>query len=171
MSSKYILVVDDEALMRESLKMTLERKRYKVDVAKDVQEAIALLTGMEYDLILSDIRMPGGSGLDVLEAARSKSPETVVVMMTAYGTIENNVEAMRKGAFAYIVKPFSADEVELVVEKVFEYQHLRQENRLLRSELETRYSFSNMVGKSPGMQDIFSFIEVVAQSRSTVLVS
>ncbi|MCK5526931.1 MAG: sigma-54-dependent Fis family transcriptional regulator, partial [Candidatus Latescibacteria bacterium] len=92
-------------------------------------------------------------------------------MMTAYGTIENNVEAMRKGAFAYIVKPFSADEVELVVEKVFEYQHLRQENRLLRSELETRYSFSNMVGKSPGMQDIFSFIEVVAQSRSTVLVS
>ena len=171
MSAKYILVVDDEALMRESLKMTLERKHYKVDVAKDVKEAIAQLTGMEYDLILSDIRMPGGSGLDVLEAARSKLPEAVVVMMTAYGTIENNVEAMKKGAFAYIVKPFSADEVELVVEKVFEYQHLRQENRLLRSELEARYSFGNMVGKSPGMQGIFSFIEVVAQSRSTVLVS
>jgi len=171
LSAKYILVVDDEALMRESFKMTLERKGYRVDVARDVKEGIALLSGAEYDLILSDIRMPGGSGLDVLGAAREKSPETVVVMMTAYGTIENNVEAMRRGAFAYIVKPFNADEIELVVEKVLEYQRLRQENRLLRSQLEERYSFSNMVGKSPSMQEIFSRIEVVARSRSTVLIT
>jgi len=171
LSAKYILVVDDEALMRESLKMTLGRKGYKVEVAKNVKEGIALLSEAEYDLILLDMRMPGGSGLDVLEAAKVKSPDTVVVMMTAYGTIENNVECMRKGAFAYIVKPFNADEIELVVEKVFEYQRLRLENRLLRSQLEQRYSFGKMIGKSPDMQEIFSLVEVVARSRSTVLIT
>ncbi len=171
MASEQILVVDDEPLMRDFLYEAFRRKGYRVNVAPDGLEALQMLEKANYDMVLTDVKMPRLSGLEVLEKVKEMSPETKVVMITAYGTIENAVESMKLGAFDYITKPFSVDEIELVVKRAIDYQKLVDENRRLRSELGERYSFSNIVGKSRKMQSIFSLVKTVARSRSTVLIS
>jgi len=168
---KRILVVDDDNLMKDFLKETLTRSEYLVDLASSGDEALDKLKLKEYDVIVSDIRMPKLGGMELLKAARENSPDIKVVMMTAYGTVENAVEAMKLGAFDYIMKPFSADEIELVVKKAFEYKKLIIENRMLKSEVAGKYRFQNIVGKSPQMQKVFEMVDMIADSRSSVFLA
>ena len=171
-TSKHILVVDDDAYVREPTEEILRRKGYEVDTATDGKSALSKLDEADYDLILSDIKMPGMDGMALLEAARAKFPDTHIIMMTAFGSVDNAVEAMRKGAYDYIQKG-SADpaEIELVVERALKYQDAERENKRLRSELQDKYSFSNMIGKAHNMEQVFDLIDTVADSRATVLVT
>jgi len=168
---KRILVVDDDNLMKDFLKETLSRSNYLVDLASSGDEALDKLKIKEYDVIVSDIRMPKLGGMELLKAAKDNSPDTKIVMMTAYGTVENAVEAMKLGAFDYIMKPFSADEIELVVKKAFEYKKLLIENRRLKTEVAGKYRFQNIIGKSPQMQKVFEMVDIVADSRSSVFLA
>lgn len=171
MLEKRILVVDDDNLMKDFLKETLSRSNYLVDLASSGDEALDKLKIKEYDVIVSDIRMPKLGGMELLKAAKDNSPDTKIVMMTAYGTVENAVEAMKLGAFDYIMKPFSADEIELVVKKAFEYKKLLIENRRLKTEVAGKYRFQNIIGKSPQMQKVFEMVDIVADSRSSVFLA
>ena len=155
MLEKKVLVVDDDSLMKDFLKEALGRSDYSVDSASTGEEALEKIKDKDYDLILSDIRMPSMSGMEVLKATKENLPYAKVVMMTAYGTVENAVEAMKLGAFDYVMKPFSADEIELVLKRAFEHKRLLEENKLLRREVEGKYRFDNIVGKTPPMQEIF----------------
>ncbi|HID95275.1 MAG TPA: sigma-54-dependent Fis family transcriptional regulator [Candidatus Latescibacteria bacterium] len=171
MSERRVLVIDDESLMREFLHETLSREGYRVDLAGDGQRALEMLQATDYNLVITDVKMPGVSGLDILKSIKENSLNTKVVMITAYGTIEDAVESMKLGAFDYITKPFSADEIEIVVKKALEYQRLVLENRQLRLELEQRYRLGNIIGKSRKMQELFELVGVIARSRSTVLIT
>jgi DNA-binding NtrC family response regulator len=171
MLEKKVLVVDDDSLMKDFLKEALGRSDYSVDSASTGEEALEKIKDKDYDLILSDIRMPSMSGMEVLKATKEYLPCAKVVMMTAYGTVENAVEAMKLGAFDYVMKPFSADEIELVLKRALEHKRLLEENRLLRREVEGKYGFHNIVGKTPQMQRVFELVEVVADTKATVLIT
>jgi len=166
-----ILVVDDDNLIKDFLKESLSRQKHKVDLASSGEEALDKIKRGEYDIILSDIRMPKMSGMELLKATRKFSPEAKIMLMTAYGTIDNAVEAMKLGAFDYITKPFSADDIEIKIRKALEFKKLELENRRLRSVIGEKYRFENIVGKSPQMKKIFESVEVVANSRSSVLIT
>ena len=170
MPAKRILVVDDDALFRDLLQETLVRQDYDVDVAENGPDAVRQMEDGNYDLVLSDIRMPGMDGIEVLERAGQLQPEAPVMMITANASIQNAVDAMQKGAYDYIEKGGTIDEIEVRVARALENRQLRQENRQLRSELKTRYDFGNMVGGNKTMGELFEHIEIVAQSRSTVLI-
>ncbi len=171
MLEKKVLVVDDDSLMKDFLQEALVRSDYSVDLASTGEEALKKIKDKDYDIILSDIRMPNMSGMELLKATREYLPDAKVVMMTAYGTVENAVEAMKLGAFDYVMKPFSADEIELRLKRAFEQIRLTRENIRLRSQLASQYRFDNIVGKSPQMQKIFELVEVVADSKATILIT
>lgn len=166
-----ILVVDDESLMREFLAESLSSQKYEVDSAENGIKALELMKNNKYDLILTDLKMPKITGMEVLSDAREKMPDCKVIMMTAYGTVENAVEAMKIGAFDYITKPFSVDEVLILVKRALEFSSLQKENKRLRSELEDKFSYRSIVGESSVMKKVFETIKTVSQSRSTVLVT
>ncbi len=169
-SHERILVVDDEEQMRDLLAKVLERKGYQVSVCGDGTEALALLEREPADLVITDVRMPGLNGMEALRAIKELNPEIVVLIMTAFGSIDQAVQAVKEGAYDYINKPFKIDEILLTIEKALEERHLRHEVSTLRQELRTRYHFENLVGKSRAMQEVFGLIEQVAGSRSTVMV-
>ena len=171
-TSKHILVVDDDSYVRESTEEILRRKGYQVDTSANGKDALVLLDEADFDLILSDIKMPEMDGIELLAAAKGKYPDIHVIMMTAFGSVDNAVEALRKGAYDYIQKG-SADptEIELVVERALKYQDSQRENKRLRSELQDKYSFNNMIGKAHNMEQVFDLIDTVADSRATVLVT
>ena len=173
MATKRILVVDDDSYVREATEMILIRKGYEVDTAPEAKTALQKLEEGEYDLLLSDIKMPGMSGQELLEKVKAKWPELHVILMTAYGTVEDAVRAIRNGAYDYIQKgsESTTEETEIVVERALEFQETKRENRRLRSELQSRYSFSNMIGKTQNMEQVFDLIGTVADSRATVLVT
>ena len=170
-NSGRILVVDDEASLREVLTIMLQREGYDVETAADGAEAQVLLREFDFDLIISDIKMPRVSGLQLLGFVREHAPETMMVMITAFSTSEEAVEAMKLGAFDYITKPFRNDEIRLIVRNALERRALRQENKALHQELNQRYSFANMVGKSRPMQQVYELIRKVAASRANILVT
>ena len=165
-----VLVVDDEPLFRDLLSETLTRMNLDVETAEDGAKAIEKINAGEYDLIISDIRMPGITGLDVLRESKTKSPHTEVVMITAFGTIENAVEAMKIGACDYIIKEPNIDHIELVVKKALEHRRLKSENRHLRAEVDGMYGLDNIVGKSVKMKSIFETVMSVADSDATVFI-
>jgi DNA-binding NtrC family response regulator len=169
-SYERILVVDDEEQMRELLAKVLERKGYQVSVCGDGTEALALLEREPADLVITDVRMPGLNGMEALRAIKELNPEIVVLIMTAFGSIDQAVQAVKEGAYDYINKPFKIDEILLTIEKALEERRLRHEVSTLRQELRTRYHFENLIGKSRAMQEVFGLIEQVAGSRSTVMV-
>ncbi len=171
MAAKRILVVDDDPLFRDFLKEALDRKDYDVLSVGGGAQAVQEMQEADYDLILSDIRMPGMDGMQVLERALELQPEARVVLITAHATVANAVDAMGKGALDYIEKGCSLEEIEVRVDRALEHQELKQENTRLRSELQERYSFGNMVGRSPKMEEVFELIRTVAKSRSTVLIT
>ena len=169
-SKPRILVVDDEPSMREMLRIVLRRDGYDVLVAENGKEAIEHLQREPVDLLLSDIRMPDLSGVEVLRTAKDLNRDVVAFMMTAFASTDTAVEAMRLGAVDYFTKPFSMDELRLKVRQHLENNRLKQENVLLKRALNTRHAFSNIIGRSEAMRAVFSTIEMVANTSSTVLV-
>ncbi len=167
-----VLVVDDETSIREFLEIFLKRAGHEVRLAKDVSEAILRFKDEPApDLVLTDLRLPRGTGLDVLQHVIKANTGTQVVMMTAFATTETAVEAMRMGAYDYIIKPFKVDELSVVIERALERRQLRNENRELKATLDARAAHSRLLGTSPTMKEVFELIHKVAPTRTTVLLT
>jgi two-component system, NtrC family, response regulator PilR len=166
-----ILVVDDESSMREMLRIVLRRDGYDVRVAPDGRAALDILKREPFDLLLSDIRMPDLSGVEVLRAAKDVNRDIVAFMMTAYASTSTAVEAMRLGAVDYFTKPFNMDELRLKVRQHLESHRLKQENLLLKRALNSRHEFSSIIGNSPPMLAVFRLVETIAKTSSTVLIT
>jgi two-component system response regulator PilR (NtrC family) len=164
-----ILVVDDEASMLEFLGLLLEEEGYSVTVASSMTEARQTLGTNSFDLVLCDIMMPDGNGLDLLKEIKADNSRSSVIMMTAYSSTKSAIEAMKLGAYHYVSKPFDVEELKVVIQKALEKTELVDENVYLRKELEQRYGFENIIGRSRRMQEIFALVERVAQTNSTVL--
>jgi two-component system, NtrC family, response regulator AtoC len=165
-----ILVVDDEDYMREVVRQALENAGFQVDEAADGRIALSMLRQYPYNVIITDLRLPGLTGEAILEEALSLFPETIVILMTGFGNIQSAVEAIRKGAYDYLPKPFQLEELVMRVEKGLQEHQLKSENRMLRGELQEKYHFTHLVGNSEAMQNIYRLIGVVAQKTSTVLI-
>lgn len=166
-----ILVVDDEQSMRDFLSIMLKKEGYDVVTAENGRGALKAIQAEIFDLVITDVKMTGIDGIEVLKTVKEVSPETVVIMITAFATAETAVEAMKLGAYDYITKPFKVDEIKLVIQKALEKRHLRKENILLRREIESRAGFANFIGTSAPMQRVFSLIRQVADTKSTVLIT
>jgi len=166
-----ILVVDDEPSMREMLRIVLRRDGYEVMIAENGRDAIEQLHRSQFDLLLSDIKMPDVTGVEVLRAAKDINRDIVAFMMTAHASTNTAVEAMRLGAVDYFTKPFSMDELRLKIRQHLETHRLKQENVLLKKALNTRYEFSNIIGRSEPMLDVFRMVETIAKTLSTVLIT
>ncbi|MBW1856044.1 MAG: sigma-54-dependent Fis family transcriptional regulator [Deltaproteobacteria bacterium] len=165
-----ILIVDDDKTLSRSLVDWFESENHHVYSAASGEEAVQKIEQDSFDIILSDLKMPGIDGLEVLRQVKQAHPTTEVIIMTGYGTVETAVNAMKEGAYDYIVKPFSPEEIDLIVKKIVERQSLVRENILLREQLKDRQSFESIVGKSNKMQDIFTLIVNIAPSNITVLI-
>jgi DNA-binding NtrC family response regulator len=165
-----ILVVDDDARMRELVAKVLAREGYSVRPLPCGQDVLQTLEEGPADLVISDIRMPAMDGLTLLQEIKRVAPETSVLLMTAFGSIDTAVQAIKAGAYDYVTKPFKMDEIIVVVRRAMEERRLRAEVRALREEVSTKYNFSNILGKSQPMLDLFALIKKVAGSRSTVLI-
>jgi two-component system response regulator PilR (NtrC family) len=165
-----ILVVDDEQSLREVLSIMLKRTGYAVTSVADGEEAIELLNRDIFDLVITDLRMPKIDGLEVLRAAKSASPETVVLIITAFASADSAVEAMKQGAYDYLTKPFQVDEVQLIIRNALEKRRLTTENILLKREMASQSSFAQLVGQSDAMQKVFDIVRKVADSKSNVLI-
>lgn len=173
MKDTRILIVDDEPLTRKSLYEILKFEGYRVDTARDGQEAIGLIEKQMPSVVITDLKMPGGiDGLTLLREIRNRDKDTAVVLITGYGSIENAVEVMKEGAFDYITKPIVDSEIKLVIQRIIEQQRLIEENRVLRQRLadSTRSQFYNIVGQNPKMQKIYTLIETIANTNATVLI-
>src|SRR5210317_450631 len=166
-----ILIVDDEESMRDFLSIMLHREGYHVDTAIDGKQAITHLRDHSYDLVISDIKMPRMTGLELLAHIKERTPETVVLMVTAFSSTDEAVEAMKQGAYDYITKPFKNEEIRLIVKNALERRDLRRENLALKEALGQRFSFDGLIGKSKSMQDVFSMIRKVASSPVKILVT
>ena len=166
-----ILVVDDEPSMRELLDIVLRREGHEVFKASNGRQAVEILEREPIDLLISDIKMPDMSGVDVLKAAKLLDADIVGIMVTAYASIESAVEAMHLGAYDYVSKPFNVEELKLRIRKGLERKQLAQENDLLRRALQTTHRFANIIGQSAAMQQVFQLIETIAPTTSTVLVT
>jgi two-component system response regulator PilR (NtrC family) len=167
-----LLVVDDEASVLDLLTLLFQSEGYQVASARSATEARQALADQRFDLVLCDILMPDGNGLDLLKEMKSAADGAVpaVIMMTAYTSTKSAIEAMKLGAYDYISKPFDVEELKLLAQKALERVELADENIYLRRELEQKYTFNNIIGKSPRMQAIFALIERVARTNSTVLI-
>ena len=166
-----ILVVDDERSMRELLAIVLRREGYEVLLAENGRAAIDLLEHQAVDILISDIKMPDLSGVDVLRAAKRIDQDILGIMITAFASTETAVEAMRLGACDYLSKPFDVDLLKMKVREKIENRQLRQENVLLKRTLGLSHQFSNMIGRSGVMLDVFKMIETVARTNSTILLT
>jgi two-component system response regulator PilR (NtrC family) len=166
-----ILVVDDERSMRELLQIVLRREGHLVRLAEDGQAAVAELEREPVDVLISDIKMPGMTGVDVLREAKRIDPDIVGIMVTAYASTDTAVEALRLGAYDYLTKPFDVEELKAKVRNALERRTLRQENVLLKRALRSSSAFSNIIGRSKAMQDVFDLVETVAPTNSTILVT
>ncbi len=165
-----ILVVDDELSMREFLSILLEREGYLVETAGSAEEALRQMETSLFDLVLSDVQMPGLGGIELLSRIKKISPETGVLMITAFSAAEQAVEAMKLGAYDYISKPFKIEEIKQLIKNALEKQGLKRENILLKKDVQQRDSFCGMIGKSARMRELFDMIQKVANSQSSVLI-
>jgi two-component system response regulator PilR (NtrC family) len=166
-----ILVADDEPGVRESLAEVLRDAGYVVQSASDGAAALAALEAGDFAVVVTDLRMPGADGLTVLRRARELSPQTFVLVMTAHGSIETAVEALRAGAADYLLKPVVFDDLLAKVERLLEHRHLAWQTQMLRREVEAQYDVEGLVGQSRPMQEVFDLLKKVAPTQSTVLIS
>jgi len=166
-----VLIVDDEISMREFLSILLEREGYAPESAENSTAALKCLSENEYELVISDVNMPGLDGIGLLEKIKAYSPDTAVMMITAFSTTEQAVEAMKHGAYNYISKPFKVDEIKLLVRNAIEKRQLIRENALLRVQAEAKNSFSGLIGKSRKMISLYEVIEKVSPTSVTVMIS
>ena len=170
-NSTKILIVDDELIMRESLAGWLERDGHSVKTASSGEEALEKLKEAHFDILLVDIKMEGISGLDVLHKVKENDPDVAVVMITAYGSIPSAIEAMKKGAFDYMLKPFDPNELGVLIEKIIHHQEQARENIYLKEQQKERTRFESMIGQSRPMQEVFDLICDAAPMNSTVLIT
>ncbi|HVR95394.1 MAG TPA: sigma-54 dependent transcriptional regulator [Thermoanaerobaculia bacterium] len=168
--SPRLLIVDDEESLVEFLSLLFQQEGFDVETARSTDEARRALDRRGYDLVLCDILMPDGNGLELLKEIKSGNGNTAVIMMTAYTSTKSAIEAMKLGAYDYVSKPFDVEELKLLAQKALERAELADENVYLRRELEQKYTFNNIIGKSQRMQAIFAMIERIARTNSTVLV-
>jgi len=171
MIPKRILIVDDEENFRHMLSVILKKENYEVETASNGEEGLKKATLSSFDQILCDIRMPQMDGMEFLTEAQKMGVEATIIMMSAYGTIDTAIEAMKLGAYDYISKPFKPDEIILTLKKAEERERLRRENELLRKEVQKEYSFENIVSKNEKMINIFEVIKKVAPYKSTILIT
>ncbi len=166
-----ILVVDDEQIIRESLSFILKKEGYNVEEAANGKDALAKHETNPFDIIITDIEMPEMKGVDLLKQIRQRTPQTLVVIITAFGSVETAVQALREGAADYILKPINFDDLLYRVKKLCDYHTLVIENSLLRQELQRTYDFDQIIGQSTPMKKIFEVIKRVAHSEGTVLIT
>ena len=171
MAEAKLLVVDDEKSMCDFLEIMLRKEGYDVTCTTSGEAALGLLEENLYSMVLTDVKMPVVDGFQVLRRAKEVSPDTPVIMITAYGSPEGAVTAMKEGAYDYVTKPFRIEEVKLTIRKALERSALLQENIRLRQVVEERFKFWNLIGKSPKMQAVYELVEKVAQTRSNVLLT
>ena len=166
-----ILVVDDEESIREFLEIMLRKEGYEVTCAEDGQVALDLIGKKTFDMVISDLQMPNKTGIELLRDVRDQNSEVLFMMITAFGTTETAVEAMKMGAYDYITKPFKIDEVRLNIANALKSKNLEIENRALKKELVREYSFQNFVGNSDSMHRLFDLIKRVAQAPTNILIT
>jgi DNA-binding NtrC family response regulator len=165
-----ILVVDDEEIVRESLSSWLQEDGYDVVTAENGVKALQRLPEKDWTLLLVDLKMPGMDGLQLMEEVRKTHPELIILIMTAFATVDTAVNAMKKGAYDYLVKPFNPEDLSLSIRKIVEHQKLVQENLFLRKELKKQYRLHDMISKNDEMLGIFEMVRTIAKSNSTVLI-
>lgn len=166
-----ILVVDDEESIREFLEIMLRKEGYEVTCAEDGQKAIDVLKKKAFDMVVSDLQMPNLTGLELLKQVRDQHPDMLFMMITAFGTTETAVEAMKLGAYDYLTKPFKIDEVRINIANALRSKNLEVENRTLKKELKQEYSFQNLVGNSDSMHRIYEMVRRVSQTPTNVLIT
>lgn len=171
MPKEKILIVDDEKSIREFLEIMLKKEGYKVGSAVSAEEALKLFNNSNYELVISDIKMSGMDGVELLRKIKEINPETIVLMITAYASVDTAIDAMKAGAYDYITKPFNVDEVKHIIRNALDRRRLETENILLKKELKSRYSFASLVGTSPKMLEIYGFIKRVANTRTNILIT
>ncbi len=164
-----ILIVEDEPKMLRLLELNLSEEGYSIQTAQDAEAGLSLLRKDRIDLVITDLKLPGMDGLEFLQAVKRVNASIPVIVMTAYGTVETAVEAMKAGATDYVLKPFSLEEMKLIVGKELDVHRLREENRSLREALGHRYEFKNIIGRSAKMQEVLATVERVAPTNSTIL--
>ncbi|MEA2059884.1 MAG: sigma-54 dependent transcriptional regulator [Thermodesulfobacteriota bacterium] len=165
-----IMIVDDEFVVRESLYHWFSREGYDAETASNGEEALTKLEKSNFDVLFVDMKMPGMDGFEVLEQVKQIYPDTVVVIMTAYGSIDSAVKAMKTGALDYLLKPFKPDQLALVMEKIYQQFKIKSEYSYLKGKIDRITRFDNIIGESPAMQKIYSLIEEVAETDSPVLI-
>ena len=170
-SSRKVLLIDDDDSLRRVTEYSLHSAGFQVLSAADGKQGLASFRTDSPQVVITDIQMPGLSGYDILQQIKSERPETIVIVITAYSSVEKAVDAMKQGAYDYLAKPFSRDELVLVVEKAFNLLGLQEENQRLRDELEYQIDFSHMIGISDGMQNVFDMVRRVAPTEASVLIT
>ena len=166
-----ILIVDDQINTCKSLQAILKKSGYPSDYTLNGEEALKKIQERHYDIVISDIRMPGMDGMQLLEKLKEVQPSLVVIMITGYATIKSAVEAIQKGAYDYLPKPFTPDEVRVIIERAAEHSRLEGENILLRQHLQAQRPFGNIIGNSPALQRVFEMIQKVADTDSNILLT
>ncbi|MCA9248335.1 MAG: sigma-54-dependent Fis family transcriptional regulator, partial [Planctomycetales bacterium] len=168
MSKGSLLLVDDDRHVLDSMADWLRELGYELDTASGREEAIARLGKRRYDLALVDIRLSDGDGFDVLHFCREKHPETSVILITGYGTVDSAIEAVRAGAFDFLTKPLIDEELELAIERALSQREVLRENDTLKAQLDMRFGLDNVVGHDPRMRRVYDMIESVADTKATI---
>lgn len=168
--ARSIMIVDDEKNTREGLKWALESADAEIYLAEDGEQALIKLGNIPVDVVISDLKMPKMEGMELLDHVHDEFPKTDFIVLTGHGTVETAVEAMKKGAHDYLMKPVNIDELQILVDRIFEQKQLKQENERLRREVDDRYGFDSIIGRSPQMESIFEKVRQVAPTKASVLI-
>lgn len=166
-----ILIVDDEKNTREGLKRGIQHNRYNLLLAEDAKEALEIFSTEKIDLMLTDLKMPGMDGIELMHKVKEISPNTLTIVLTAYGSIEAAVSAMKQGAYDFVTKPINLDEIDILIRRALSSRKIEQENVSLRQQLDKRYGFEQIIGNAPQMKQIFEMIKQVAPTKATVLIT
>jgi DNA-binding NtrC family response regulator len=170
-TAKHLLIVEDESALREAIAAQLTDRGYEVQEAGSGEEALAKLAEFAFDIIVTDLRLPGIDGSSVIEAAVARYPNIIAIVVTGYGTVKDAVEAIKRGAWDFVSKPFQIDELLHALDSAIEQRRLKSENAYLRAQLEERYRFEGIIGKSRPMTRLFQLLETVAPTNSTILIT
>src|SRR5258706_7964381 len=168
---KHLLIVEDESPLRQAIAEQLADRGYRVEQADSGEMAIAKLADFAFDIIITDLRLPGVDGSAVVEAAVARYPHIIAIVITGYGTVKDAVEAIKRGAYDFVNKPFQIDELLHVLDSALEQRRLKTENAYLSAQLEERYRFEGVVGKGRAMSRLFQLLETVAPTSSTILIT
>src|SRR5260221_386070 len=170
-AQKHLLIVEDEAPLRTAIAEQLADRGYRVEQADSGEQALQKLADFAYDIIITDLRLPGIDGSAVVEAAVERYPHIIAIVVTGFGTVKDAVEAIKRGAWDFVSKPFQIDELLHVLDAAIEQRRLKSENAYLRAQLEQRYRFEGIIGKSRPMTKLFQLLETIAPTNSTILIT